>query len=198
MHLRGPMNISQLAVYQLPSDMHAVGKRETVPFYNRRRAMNKRDFVLTGQDRSRDVPDLPLGKRTTNTTVGCGPRTVTYTTTITDCASTHAIELIKPLLKPNYAGPAIPCMPTSSPSWPAANLIRPESHSVYIPSGRQLPVARPFPTKHTVVNEKAKAVRRAVADWGRVAYYNSAAPAQATGMSFLANRGDPRKSGTFD
>jgi hypothetical protein len=31
-----------------------------------------------------------------------------------------------------------------------------------------------------------------------VAYYTSTAPAQATGLSFLANVGDPQKSGTFD
>ncbi|KAF2800053.1 hypothetical protein K505DRAFT_293566 [Melanomma pulvis-pyrius CBS 109.77] len=34
--------------------------------------------------------------------------------------------------------------------------------------------------------------------WSRVAYYTSAAPAQATGFAFLANLGDPQKSGTFD
>jgi hypothetical protein len=84
MHLRGPMNVSQLAVYQLPSDMHTLRKRTTVPFYNRhRRALNKRVAQATG-------------------------------------------------------------------------------------------------------------------DWSRVAYYTSAAPAEATGLSFLANLGDPQKSGTFD
>ncbi|KAJ4406767.1 target of Sbf [Didymella pomorum] len=31
-----------------------------------------------------------------------------------------------------------------------------------------------------------------------MAYYTSAAPAEATGFSFLANLGDPRQSGTFD
>jgi len=55
MHLRGPMNISQLAVYQLPGEMHTLGKRETVPYYNRRRAMNKRDFDIAAHDPSRDA-----------------------------------------------------------------------------------------------------------------------------------------------
>lgn len=36
------------------------------------------------------------------------------------------------------------------------------------------------------------------ADWRRIASYTSAASAQATGLRFLANLGDPRKSGTFD
>lgn len=36
------------------------------------------------------------------------------------------------------------------------------------------------------------------ADWRRVASYTSAASAQATGLRFLANLGDPQKSGTFD
>ena len=34
--------------------------------------------------------------------------------------------------------------------------------------------------------------------WSRVAYYTSTAPAAATGFAFLANLGDPQKSGTFD
>jgi hypothetical protein len=34
--------------------------------------------------------------------------------------------------------------------------------------------------------------------WERVAYYTSSAPAAATGFAFLANLGDPQKSGTFD
>ncbi|KAL5379813.1 hypothetical protein DPSP01_008283 [Paraphaeosphaeria sporulosa] len=34
--------------------------------------------------------------------------------------------------------------------------------------------------------------------WSRVAYYTSAAPAAASGFAFLANLGDPQRSGTFD
>jgi hypothetical protein len=34
--------------------------------------------------------------------------------------------------------------------------------------------------------------------WSRIAYYTSTAPAEATGFAFLANLGDPQKSGTFD
>ncbi|KAL5116933.1 target of Sbf [Pleosporales sp. CAS-2024a] len=41
-------------------------------------------------------------------------------------------------------------------------------------------------------------VRRAAGDWKQVAYYTSTSPAQATGLTFLANLGDPRVSGTFD
>jgi hypothetical protein len=98
MHLRGPMNVSQLAVYQLPGDMHTLQKRNTVPFYSRRRAANKR----------------------------------------------------KPL------------QPTTTPK------------------------------------PKREGMERDGADWSRVGYYTSTAPAQATGLSFLANLGDPQMSGTFD
>jgi hypothetical protein len=42
MHLRGPMNVSQLAVYQVPSEALKMQKRATVPFYNRRRALKHR------------------------------------------------------------------------------------------------------------------------------------------------------------
>jgi hypothetical protein len=38
----------------------------------------------------------------------------------------------------------------------------------------------------------------AASTWSRVAFYTSAAPATASGFAFLANLGDPQKSGTFD
>jgi hypothetical protein len=40
--------------------------------------------------------------------------------------------------------------------------------------------------------------KTALPTWERIAYYTSAAPAAATGFAFLANLGDPQKSGTFD
>ncbi|KAF2831434.1 hypothetical protein CC86DRAFT_443130 [Ophiobolus disseminans] len=199
MHLRGPMNVSQLAVYQLPSDIHTLGKRETVPFYNRRRALNKRDFGVTHQDSSQDVQVSPLEKRTTNTTKRCGPRTVTTTVFVTECESTRPTSIANPIINTTYIGPAIPCVPTSTASSPKAYPTWAETPPVLIPSGQQLPASRPFPARHSVAaNDGPNIIRRAAADWGRVAYYTSAAPAQATGFSFLANRGDPQKSGTFD
>jgi hypothetical protein len=98
MHLRGPMNVSQFAVYQLPGDMHTLQKRSTMPFYMHQRELNKRE----------------------------------------------------------------PIQPTTTPE------------------------------------PKREMMDRAGADWSRVAYYTSTAPAQATGLSFLANLGDPQMSGTFD
>ncbi|KAF2118285.1 putative TOS1-like glycosyl hydrolase-domain-containing protein [Lophiotrema nucula] len=41
-------------------------------------------------------------------------------------------------------------------------------------------------------------ISRRAAVWSQVAYYTSNAPAQASGITFLANLGDDRKSGTFD
>ncbi|KAF1959296.1 hypothetical protein CC80DRAFT_490251 [Byssothecium circinans] len=40
--------------------------------------------------------------------------------------------------------------------------------------------------------------KAAASIWSRVASYTSTAPAAATGFAFLANLGDPQKSGTFD
>jgi hypothetical protein len=42
MHLRGPMNVSQLAVYQIPGEALKMRKRASVPFYNRRRSLEHR------------------------------------------------------------------------------------------------------------------------------------------------------------
>ena len=89
------MNVSQLAVYQPPSELQAMKKRQMVPFYNRRRSLERKRGHLKEKS-------------------------------IADAGNAEA------------------------------------------------------------------------SDWSRVAYYTSIAPAQATGLSFLANLGDPQKSGTFD
>jgi hypothetical protein len=115
MHLRGPMNISQLAVYQLPGEIYASRKRATVPFYNRRRAMERRETTISESF---------------------------YNTTVADDTPSHE---------------------ESASTEPEHNILR-----------------------------------RQAANWNRVAYYTSAAPAAATGLSFLGNLGDPQESGTFD
>ena len=205
MHLRGPMNVSQLAVYQLPSEIHTLQKRNTVPFYNRRRALNKRQTDFTAQVPFQDAdPSLPLEKRTFNTTTSCSPRTVTTTVTVTDCEPDRPTSTIEPLQNTTYVGTLLPCMPTPSPSSPGANLSAPNCTCENPPtpsmsSEQQLVASTPLPVKRTsAADGKHTFNRRAAADWSRVAYYTSAAPAQATGFSFLANLGDPQKSGTFD
>jgi len=65
----------------------------------------------------------------------------------------------------------------------------PSENSTYTPANT--PIPQPLHTSGDV----KKAVP---ATWDRVAYYTSAAPAAATGFAFLANLGDPQKSGTFD
>jgi hypothetical protein len=145
MHLRGPMNVSQLAVYQLPADVHTLRKRKTVPFYNRRRALHQQDASTLARG-SVSPSNLPVGGRTNNSRSSCSPSTVTATATVTECNSLRS---------------------TSTASMGLDTTER----SVY---------------------------PRAASDWSRVGHYTSAAPAQATGLSFLANLGDPRRSGTFD
>jgi hypothetical protein len=65
MHLRGPMNVSQLAVYQIPSEALKLRKRASVPFYNRRRSLEHRTTSSDDADASsRDPHDTrDLDKR---------------------------------------------------------------------------------------------------------------------------------------
>jgi hypothetical protein len=149
------MNVSQLAVYQLPSDMHTLQKRNTVPFYNRRRALKKREIVTTNSFRNTTVVDAVHQHVPTNT----APHT-NYSPKGTNHAYRHPFAL------------AI-ANEGSSPVGTAS-------------------------TKQSDTPPRQNFVRRAAGDWNRVAYYTSASPAQATGLSFLANLGDPQKSGTFD
>ncbi|OAL55744.1 hypothetical protein IQ07DRAFT_618163 [Pyrenochaeta sp. DS3sAY3a] len=201
MHLRGPMNISQLAVYQLPGEMHAMEKRSTVPFYNRRRAAMPQGSIdmeiLTEGSSVSDTHDMWfLDKRTDNSTRSCSRSTVTSTVTVTSCPRTRTSM---PSQNTTYIGPPLPCLPTPNPqvtdvasplsNCPCRNAKASQNPSEIIP--RLAPAS--------IMNPLAKRQQdNAAGDWNRVAYYTSSAPAQATGLSFLANLGDPRKSGTFD
>ncbi|KAF2468041.1 uncharacterized protein BDR25DRAFT_373607 [Lindgomyces ingoldianus] len=53
-------------------------------------------------------------------------------------------------------------------------------------------------TKPTLSLRQSPDVSEAAAGWNRIAYYTSSSPAEATGLAFLANLGDPQLSGTFD
>jgi hypothetical protein len=178
MHIRGPMNVSQLAVYQLPSDMHTLQKRDSIPFYNRQAAKKR---------------EADLQARTFNTTKGCRPATVTTTITVTSCEPERPTNT--PPSNTAYIGPPLPCLPSAS----STTLEASQAHSNCTCNNSQSavvaleqPAAAPTPAMAPA------AAKRAAADWSQVAYYTSSAPAQATGFSFLANLGDPRNSGTFD
>jgi hypothetical protein len=213
MHLRGPMNVSQLAVYQLPSDMHTLQKRNTIPFYNRRRALQQRnaDFAA-GAPTGYSHHILSPNKRTINITTGCAytmscaPSTTTVTIIATDCEPDQPTNTVWAAHDTTYVGAAFPYAPILSPlsQTPASSLSdqdRPCENKAAPATALERPVAAvatPLAIEQASTALEHKVERRAEADWSRVAYYTSTAPAQATGLSFLANLGDPQKSGTFD
>jgi hypothetical protein len=214
MHLRGPMNVSQLAVYQVPSEAFKMRKRNTVPFYNRRRALKQRDLDVPEFYHSDDTYGaLDLDKWTWKTTVNCSSvSTVTSTAFMTDCgrSSSSLVSTASPNI--TYTGPPLPCLPTPDTRPTTINAF--DTSSINPPSPNCTCRSPTLTTKDresqpeatltfaptyasTPITEKGVVGKRAAA-WDRIAYYTSAAPAQATGFSFLANLGDPRKSGTFD
>lgn len=207
MHLRGPMNISQLAVYQVPSEAFKLRNRNTVPFYNRRRALKQRDINHNNKDNIQ-----PLNKRTWTDSTNCSSATtVTSTVTVTSCASSLS-SVSTALPNTTYVGPPLPCLPTSDstsiatdPSHapvvnsPSSNCTCRSPPTVTQNLERHPKIAlRPMPTQPPRSISDTAEIRKRAAAWDRVAYYTSVAPAQATGFSFLANLGDPRQSGTFD
>jgi hypothetical protein len=211
MHLRGPMNVSQLAVYQLPNDMHTLQKRDTIPFYNRRRALHPRDIeFMVGYALANPSHTLFPSKQpwstTTNSapTASCTPWTTTVTVTVTDCEPERPTDTLGATQNTTYVSPRLPCIPTPTPSISSVSL--PDSDcpcktSSPLAKAREQPVAAtaaPPSVKRADTAPEKSLGRRTGADWSRVAYYTSTAPAQATGLSFLANLGDPQKSGTFD
>lgn len=209
-------------------------KRNTVPFYNRRRSLEQRETLIAKSDTvRRSQPTSPswfnrLNKWTYNTTASCAPTTVTSTVTVKAvCSSTGTPPSAS---NTTYIGPALPCFPTStatpiissSPSKPDRTcsedqkvdpvfqrpngqvFVRPAPALASAPAPSsiqdalpvfQRPNGQPFDMP---VPSPSSIVKRQAADWSRVAYYTSTAPAQATGLSFMANLGDPQKSGTFD
>jgi hypothetical protein len=174
------MNVSQLAVYQLPDEIHTMRKRNTVPFYNRRRELKQRDtsFHTRTVDDASPTPQAPwfpfLNRRTRNATATGSPSTETVTVagtffpTSTAVIPPQAITCIDPPL-PGLATPQLSRTSTVDPDY----------------------TYQEIPADTNVLAKRA-------ADWNRVAYYTSTAPAQATGLTFMANLGDPRESGTFD
>ncbi|KAF1975340.1 hypothetical protein BU23DRAFT_503985 [Bimuria novae-zelandiae CBS 107.79] len=133
MHLRGPMNVSQLAVYKLPDML--TSKRRSTDRGNARVDKHKKSATSANSSSSTAAsatrPPAALPPIVTTTTA-------TTTTTVTTTLETTPTE------------------PLKSSSVAAASV------------------------------------------WSRVAYYTSTAPAAASGFAFLANLGDPQKSGTFD
>jgi hypothetical protein len=191
MHLRGPMNISQLAVYQVPVEAAKLRKRSHVPFYNRRRALQQDlRFPNTSSSRTADV-------RRWATATDCSPvSTITSSVTLTDCG-TEPRRYSTAAPNTTYVGPPSQCTPGTNSSaldclWqqPPTVTSKLERHPK---SPLELALA---PSQHTT--DDTTRLHKRAADWDRVAYYTSTAPAQATGFSFLANLGDPGQSGTFD
>jgi hypothetical protein len=207
MHLRGPMNISQLAVYQVPNEASKMRKRSTVPFYSRRRALKQRNP-------SYDIPKIAhlLEKRTWSTSTICNSAsTVTSTVTVRSCTSgSSAISTAPP--NTTYVGPPLPCLSTlgyqSTTVHPSQTQVA--SLSAHNCTCESLPMVTQNLERHPKIASRPTSaqfpspsvdtahIHKRAADWDRVAYYTSAAPAEATGFSFLANLGDPRQSGTFD
>lgn len=211
MHIRGPMNVSQLAVYQLPGELHKMRKRNSVPFYNRRRALKQRTVsnsasAVATSSQTSTVHWLPLDKqRPCHTATRCTQSTVISTVTVTDCTTAATSVAAQNI---TYIGPPLPCLPTYTPWAISGEDAHAKSNCTCVQTHGAV---SHYPLQPTSVDtspavlEMERTVKRdspwaaaAAADWSRVAYYTSSAPAEATGISFLANRGDPRKSGTFD
>lgn len=212
MHLRGPMNVSQLAVYQMPNEAFKMRKRNTVPFYNRRRALKQRDFDTTevflpnNTYKTRHADNRKWSTSTIRTSLS----TVTSTVFTTDCEPSILAATSKPLPDTTYIGPPLPCLctpdtrPATTNDTSPINSLNPNctcQRSTLLTKElkRQLEATVTHSPTQSSAPIKAKTkIRKRAAAWERIAYYSSAAPAQATGLSFLANLGDPQQSGTFD
>jgi hypothetical protein len=216
MHLRGPMNISQLAVYQMPNEALKMRKRNTVPFYNQQTTLGQRGPSDTVESyHSTDTLQVSHRRQQTqapNNDCGSAP-TVTSTVYVTNCGKQNLSSITSSSSNAVCVDPPSPslhasgsqymtndttnasCIGSSRPTctYQASTLLTKDFE-------RQPPVATGLLTttqSARPTNDHAKVGKRAAA-WDRIAYYTSSAPAQTTGFSFLANLGDPQKSGTFD
>jgi len=111
------MNVSQLAVYQLPGDARAMGKRTTVPFYNRRRSLEQPETpvathptTMLTQSTSSGRPNL-FNRDACTTSSSCVSTTVTRTVTINAACSQTGMPQSGP--NTTYIDPPLPCLPMS-------------------------------------------------------------------------------------
>lgn len=247
MHLRGPMNVSQIAVYKLPGmsiSKRAATGQSTSGRNGRSRYIHRVDDSLGNEAIGLNSSPKHNGKRwdkppsstnclprsTVTTTVYvrgsmCQPGSassiaqqppVVVTTTVTDtetvCERSRTSSSPWPTSESpansTYHGPSCPCWSTFETRVSSANstttstsissfdtpgaVKRSEQRSVL--SDAPSPIKTPTPTSYS----DPDVIAAAASTWSRVAYYTSAAPAAASGFAFLANLGDPQRSGTFD
>ncbi|CAN9132778.1 unnamed protein product [Alternaria alternata] len=190
------MNVSQLAVYQLPDEVHTMQKRTTVPFYNRRRALEQRETpVISDTTATPTQSSSPswfnrLNKWTYSTTAGppLSCMTTFAAASIADPASSASDCTCgkDPVDDPIFQRPngQVYVSPTSVLT-PASFSTQDTSPVFQRPNGQPYDIPTPLPSSM---------VKRQAADWSRIAYYTSTAPAQATGLSFMANLGDPQNA----
>ncbi|KAF3040125.1 target of Sbf [Didymella heteroderae] len=177
------MNISQLAVYQVPDEASRMKKRTTVPFYSRRRALKQRDTIHDNVSNRQ-----PLDKRTWSTSAMCNfISTATSTVTVTSCASGLS-SAFTALPNTIYTGPPLPCLPTPPETSTAVDAS--QASLANITSCNHTHESLPTVTQNLERHPKV--------ELGPTPAQSLSAPAEATGFSFLANLGDPRQSGTFD
>jgi hypothetical protein len=197
MHLRGPINVSQIAVYTLSDAASVVRRREPsfshdrqkLPFEalkaSRRRTSNLpsvqhndaptgRELNITCSNWSSHNPDAEHAAESSMSCHTSAALVTTHTTTTTifdtsNCGTSCLHTITSPRNTFTMSSPA--------------------------PSTLLTVAVQSKPTTTTVPELEATV---AAAAWERVAYYTSTAPAEATGFAFLANLGDEQKSGTFD
>ncbi|KAJ4345693.1 target of Sbf [Didymosphaeria variabile] len=91
--------------------------------------------------------------------------------------------------------------PNPVPAFTQTQILPPPPY-IPIPRDEESPAVTGVPTSASPTSgnplQENDVKRDAASIWSRVAYYTSAAPAAASGFAFLANLGDPQKSGTFD
>ncbi|KAF2266061.1 hypothetical protein CC78DRAFT_615368 [Lojkania enalia] len=196
MHLRGPMSVSKIAVYDHPGDMFGpqhvdataqtdggIIKEPSIEHNEVNRALNLGGDIPTTATQSMNgniIKRLKYGFQTLTRRV---PKPDQGSTLVD---STHFQQ---PMTSSAHPEP-IPPKPSSSIF--TRKPVYPHPPRIAQPKATDPPASPDHASRTT---EK---VSKRAAGWDRVAYYTSTAPAEATGIVFLANLGDDRVSGTFD
>jgi hypothetical protein len=102
------------------------------------------------------------------------------------------------LFNTSYTRNALLCLNISTTALQTSNYTRNTSPVAFGSTTQQSLPSVISTSVHSKNESSTNRVRPRAAGWSRVGYYTSSSPAQATGLSFLANHGDPQKSGTFD
>ncbi|KAF2736585.1 hypothetical protein EJ04DRAFT_521802 [Polyplosphaeria fusca] len=192
MHLRGPMNISKIAIYTLSASASNVeSERSDILPERSQRTGRQAQAAPLGQllSRRRAQPSTTSRPSHYSASIEANPQHFNTRWFKKSDSGICSTQLQPVTITETVYLPETACECIASTANENTTILATDPYSTGCPTSSE-------PTVSLAISRPTVAAR--AVGWNRIASYTSAAPAEATGIVFLANLGDERKSGTFD